>query len=207
MAITNYTELTTAIANWLDDATLTSRIPEFIALAEAKINDDVRIRSMEKRSISTLTTADRYQTLPARFAQAKRLWLLTSPITVVAFVGSSQLANYYSTSSGKPLYYTITANEIELNRISDSAYTAEMVYWQKVSPISVSNQTNVIITEYPNIYLYGSLSESAPYIDDQEKINLWAQLYENAVELANLAARDATVPHGPIRAITNAGRP
>lgn len=207
MAITNYTELTAAMANWLDDATLTARIPEFIALAEAKINDDLRIRSMEKRSISTLTTSDRYQTLPARFAQAKRLWLLTSPITIVAFVGASQLANYYSTSSGKPLYYTITANEIELNRISDSAYTAEMVYWQKVSAISASNQTNVVITEYPNIYLYGALAESAPYIDDPERIALWVQLYEKGVALANQASKDATVPHGPIRAITNAGRP
>ena len=38
MAISNYTELKTAVANWLDRDDLTDRIPEFIALAESRFN-------------------------------------------------------------------------------------------------------------------------------------------------------------------------
>ena len=43
MAIGTYAELKTAVANWLDRDDLTDRIPEFIALAEAKMNRNLRI--------------------------------------------------------------------------------------------------------------------------------------------------------------------
>ena len=40
MAITTYAELKTAISNWLDRTDLDDRIPEFIALAEARHRRD-----------------------------------------------------------------------------------------------------------------------------------------------------------------------
>lgn len=47
MAISTYAELKTAVANWLHDSNLTTRIPEFIALAEDRINQRVRVKAME----------------------------------------------------------------------------------------------------------------------------------------------------------------
>ena len=47
MAISTFAELKTAAANWLDRSDLTDRIPEFIALAEARFNRVLRIRDME----------------------------------------------------------------------------------------------------------------------------------------------------------------
>ena len=43
MAISTFAELKTAAANWLDRSDLTDRIPEFIALAEARFNRILRI--------------------------------------------------------------------------------------------------------------------------------------------------------------------
>lgn len=206
MAITTYNELVTAIANWLDDTTLTARIPEFIALAETQINDDLRIRSMEKRATSTLTTADRYQTLPTKFAQAKRLWLMTTPITEMLYVPPSRLIEFYASSSGKPIFYTVSGNEFEMNRKSDSAYTMETLFWQKVTPISASNATNSVITEYPNIYLYASLVAAGGYLVDDERIPLWKSLYDEGVRKANMAANRSGLTTGS-RYIASAGRP
>ena len=47
MAITTYVELQAAAANWLVRADLTTRIPEFIALAEARLNRTLRARLAE----------------------------------------------------------------------------------------------------------------------------------------------------------------
>ena len=47
MAITIYSELKTAVANFLSRSDLTSRIPEFITLGEDRIGKDLRIRAME----------------------------------------------------------------------------------------------------------------------------------------------------------------
>lgn len=48
MAIGQFSELKTAIENWLGDPNLTSRIPEFVSLAEDDFHLKLRIRAMER---------------------------------------------------------------------------------------------------------------------------------------------------------------
>ena len=61
MAISTYSELQTAVANWLDRDDLSARIPEFVALAETRMNRVLRIRIMEKEQIlSTIGGSKRY---------------------------------------------------------------------------------------------------------------------------------------------------
>jgi hypothetical protein len=64
MAISTYTELKTAIANFLARDDLTSVIPDFIQLAEATMSRELETRSQEKRATATLTSGDEYIALP-----------------------------------------------------------------------------------------------------------------------------------------------
>lgn len=50
MAISQYSELKTAVANWLGRSDLTSRIPEFIGLAEDRVYQRLRLRAMETQA-------------------------------------------------------------------------------------------------------------------------------------------------------------
>ena len=52
MAITNYTQLQSSIASWLLRDDLTAVIPDFITLAEAQFNREIRNRKMIKRARS-----------------------------------------------------------------------------------------------------------------------------------------------------------
>jgi len=45
--ITDYASLQAEVAGWLARADLTSQIPTFIQLAEARFNRDVRVREMQ----------------------------------------------------------------------------------------------------------------------------------------------------------------
>ena len=67
MAISTKAELHTAVANWLNRSDLTSRIPEFIELAEAGFNRNLRTRQMLSRS--TTTTSAQYISLPSDFLE------------------------------------------------------------------------------------------------------------------------------------------
>src|SRR4051794_17865696 len=51
MSITTYTELQTAIGNWLDHSLFSARYPDFIALFEATANRKLRVRQMEATTI------------------------------------------------------------------------------------------------------------------------------------------------------------
>ena len=80
MALSTFTELKEAVADWLDRSDLTARIPDFIALAEARINRELRIRPMEVRSTMYTTVDQQYFNLPGGYIQMRNICLLyTSP--------------------------------------------------------------------------------------------------------------------------------
>ena len=56
MSISTYSELKTAVENWLDRADLTERVPEFISLGEARIARRLRVRGIEQRSTTPLVS-------------------------------------------------------------------------------------------------------------------------------------------------------
>ena len=65
MALTTYDELKSSIADFLDRDDLTTVIPDFITLAETKMNREIRHWRMEKRATAVLDT--QYSALPNDF--------------------------------------------------------------------------------------------------------------------------------------------
>jgi len=72
-------------------------------------------------------------------------------------------------STGRPNFFTIVGNEIQLDRVPDSEYTLEIQYYRKATPLSDSNQTNDILTNHPSIYLFGALVALFSYSLDIEQ--------------------------------------
>lgn len=56
--------------------------------------------------------------------------------------------------------------------------------------LGLDNQVNYVLTNHPDLYFYGSLLHSAPYLDDDQRLGTWASFYQNAVESINLRARE-----------------
>ena len=79
MAIGTYSELQTAIGNWLGRDDLTDRIPEFIDLAEARLSRELETREQEKRATVTTTANDQYIALPTGLREIRHVQLNTSP--------------------------------------------------------------------------------------------------------------------------------
>jgi hypothetical protein len=63
----------------------------------------------------------------------------------------------------------------------DAAYTAEIVYFANLNKLSASVATNFLLTSSPDAYLYGALLQAAPYLQDDARIQVWATLYERAL--------------------------
>jgi hypothetical protein len=86
-----------------------------------------------------------------------------------------------SDATGKPIYYSIMQNNIEFAPAPDGDYTIEIVYYQKVPALS-SNSTNWLLTDHPDAYLYGTLMHSAPYLQADERIGVWAGKYQQVIQ-------------------------
>jgi hypothetical protein len=198
VSITNYTELKSSLADWINRTDLTSQIPDFIMLAEHRMNGDVRIKEMEDRQTASASTSSRYLALPTRFLEMKRLQLNTSPVHILQFVPHQQIEDYYRSGPDEPDYYTIIGSEIEFDTTPDSAYTVEMSLWVQCDALSASVATNAILTNYPNIYLYASMLEAEIYMQNDARAALWEQKYIDAVEIANKKDRAGRWSAGPL---------
>jgi len=176
MAISTYSELQTAVANWLDRDDLTARIPEFITLCEARFNRSLRIRAMETLDISVDTVAGTGTVaLPTGYVQMRDISLITSPLTQLQYL-TPEIMNRLNSGSltGKPETYTIIANNILFGPTPDSAYDISMLYYKTFDALTDAAPTNWVITNAPDVYLYGALLEAEPFLMNDQRVQLWA---------------------------------
>jgi hypothetical protein len=155
MAISTYTELLAAGANWLARDDLTSRIPEFIVLCEAKLNRSLFVRQMETRSTTSADTTDdepEFISLPSDFQSMRRIRL--SGVTGkprLQFLSGTQADEFRygsDNSAAQPTHFTIMGDELELIPTPDDDYAIEMVYRKNI-PALATNSTNWLLTLAP----------------------------------------------------------
>ena len=84
-----------------------------------------------------------------------------------------------------------TENQFEFFPSPDGSYGVELLYYQRVPALSDSNTTNWLLTEAPDVYLYGSLVHSAPYLADDARTAVWAQIFGAAMQRLNQSSDEA----------------
>src|SRR5688500_17882186 len=112
MANGTYTELQTAVENFLDRSDLDSRIPEFISLCEETLNRRLRIRAMETRA--TTTVAEEYIALPSDFLEMRNFQLNTNPKQTLRLVTPEYIDTFWAGSTtGLPKVFSFIGGEIQ----------------------------------------------------------------------------------------------
>ena len=214
MALTNLTELKSAIADEIhvDDA-LNTRLEDFIRRAEAKINRRLRLREQEQllEIDYPVTTTDRFLTLPARFLEllsmaSKWAGKPDGYYRNMRFVPPADIVRYYSISRSRPTHFTLR-NAIELNTLPDVDYTLRMHYLQGWD--LVTDGSNWLLTNFPDVYLYGALYEATAHIQDDKRLIVWKSAFEQALQEAELHAQrsrdDATLSTSELARISHSG--
>lgn len=184
MAITTYAELKTAIANWLARSDLTSEIDDFIDLAEAEYNRDLRIRGMETSTSFTIDSEQ--EDLPTGFLGV-RSFVITSTTNKTILQYMSPFHQFHTqggSTTGTPRAYSIEGSKFRFSPSPDASYTATLVYYKAITSLSSSNTTNDILTYHPELYLYGSLYHATNFIRgiDPDTVAHWEKLYKVAIE-------------------------
>jgi len=181
MAISTYSELKTAVANWLDRSDLTDIIPDFIVLAETRHKRDFKIRRMETRVTANTIADTEYYTLPDDYIAMRNIKLNSDPKTALEYLTPEIMDRLQAGSStGKPKAYSIKGNTIQLRPLPDGVYEIEISYYKTFAALSDSNTTNDMLTHHPDAYLYAVLLEAEPYLQNDKRVTLWLQAYEIA---------------------------
>lgn len=205
--IFDYASLQSAVTEYLardQDATLIARIPTFIQLAEAKFNRQLFVRQMEQRATALVNLASgepEFISLPSDFQSMRRVRL--SSVTgkpALEFKSGTQIDEYRFETfnvSGRPRYFTVFGDELEIAPTPDAAYTIEMVYRRSIPPLAESD-LNWLLALAPDLYLYGALLESAPYIKEDGRIQTWGLGFTAALSDLNNLGLTSTFNAGPM---------
>lgn len=185
MAISTYSGLKTAVAAWLNRANLTAEIPDFIALGESDIRNDVRVRSMQVLTTGTLT--GEALTLPDRFLEAQRLYVSDKKkeYRTPEQYQDARVAN------GLTDIFTHIGEQIYVLRGADGdAYS--LLYWQSFEALAADEDTNWLLTNAPDVYLWAACRQAAIYLKDDAEIAKMEGLYAASVARINSREKKAS---------------
>ena len=192
MAISTFSELKTAAANWLHRDGLTSRIPEFITLAESRIHygskdpqfpsEPLRIRNMQQRDSGTVSSGS--ITIPTGYLETIRLTITVGGKNkALAYMPVVESA-YYETETSEASFFTVVNGAIKVGGSGGgTGYVHD--YYKALDALSDAAPTNWLITNAPNAYLYGTLIEAMPFIGRDERLNTWYRMFAAAINGLN----------------------
>jgi len=189
MALDNYSNLKIAIESWSHRGDIKDKVDDFIDIAETEMysNSDtsLRVRSMVSTSAGVTSTADRFQALPAGFLEPRRYdFDISGSRPTIDYVTPASM--FIRSGVGTPSIYTVTS-QIEYDVVPEIEYDTNLIFYGKLPALSDADPINLILTDYPNVYLYGSLWALNQWAEVDENIIKYRQLFLGAIDGANRA--------------------
>jgi hypothetical protein len=197
-AFTSYDNLKTNIADYLARSDLTEKIPMFVSLAEKRLNRDLRLRQTLQQSTYSLTSGYKVPT-PADFLEMKDIHIDANPVVNLNFKTVSQFYRLSNVSgSGVPINYTLVSDNFMLAPRPTGSSTINMTYYKVPKVLSDTNPSNEYLEACPDLLLYASLTEAAPFLMDDARINTWESLYTRGLTSITKSDEQSEFPAQPL---------
>jgi hypothetical protein len=181
-----YSELVSTIGAWLNDVQTEQSVPTFIRLAEAQINRalaDAGITGATQRATATIDAE--YAAAPSDLAFPSSARRSTGEgVEIISLASMERLKTACPDETGAPRYLTYVGGETPLRfwPVPDGAYTIELIYQARLEPLGADEATNWVLTDHPDVYLYGALVQSAPFLGEDARLSAWGGLYTAALD-------------------------
>lgn len=161
----NYTDISAKVADWINRGDLSTRIPDFIALAEERMNRALRVRQMESSLAATAIT-NNLITPAADVIDVKALWVPNyerTPLKPQTL--ESVIAGGYQ---GLPTMYAWDGADLRF----DGAGDVQGVLYVKI-PALATALTNWVSEGPWSLYLWGALMEASLFVKDSASAATW----------------------------------
>jgi hypothetical protein len=194
-ATMTYTSLVEDVQNYLErgasssvDPMVFDQIPRLIALAETRIAVELKVLGFKRVVTGTLTAGVAAYDKPERWRETLSINIGTG----ATFENRKQLfARSYEylvayhpdrTATDEPEFYAdYDYDHWLIAPTPDQDYPWEISYYEKLQQLDSSNETNWLTDIAPQLLLYATLLEAAPFLKNDERVATWQQLYDRAM--------------------------
>lgn len=184
--VLTYDSLTSSVLQYLErsDAAVIEAIPTFITLCEFEIAQQIKTLGQQQVVNSTMTINNAILPKPAR-------WRKTVSFNVTGSSGTPSpvyvrkyeyLLNYNTGgTTGLPLYYSdYDYDHWLVSPTPDDDYPFQVLFYERLQPLSSTNQTNWLTQNAPNAMLYGTLLQAMPFLKNDQR-TIFQQKYQEAM--------------------------
>jgi hypothetical protein len=184
--VLTYDSLTSTVLQYLErsDKATTDAIPTFITLAEFEIAEQIKTLGQLQISESTMTIANPVLPKPARWRKTVSMNVTVNGAKQPVYLRKYEyLKNYWPDASDTdvPLFYADTDwDHWYLAPTPAANYQFEVLYYERISPLSSTNQTNWITQNAPNAMLFGTLLQAMPFLKNDQR-QIFQQKYTEAL--------------------------
>ena len=185
--VLTYDSLTSTVLQYLErnDAAVVNAIPVFITLAEFEIAEQIKTLGQLQIAESTMTAADPLLQKPARGRKTVSMSVTVNGVKQPVLLRKYEyLKNYWpdSTQTDVPLFYADTNwDHWYLAPTPDQAYDFEVLYYERLAPLSSTNQTNWLTQNAPNAMLFGTLLQAMPFLKNDQR-QIFQQKYTESLQ-------------------------
>lgn len=187
--IGTYSDLLEMIPLWLDRDDLDDQITRFISLIEPSLNR--RLRTLNQEVRATWVVSSESMALPADFRMIRVLKVGGEHGRELRNVSPNNAAIEYTDAKGFITGYYVSNRTLILVPPPEEETTLSAIYYTRLASLTLSDQTNWLLQEHPDVYVWGALQQAAIFIRDPEAISACGDLYEQAVsEVIQASRRD-----------------
>lgn len=181
----NYLELVAAGQAYADryDQEVVDNMDNFLRFAEARINRLLKVREQSKRARLQTVDEQEYYPLPTDFAGMRDINIVTpgadggESVRTYTYLNPEQM-NIKSAQTTNGLWYTVIADQLQIAPIQAAGSQIEIIYYQRLFPLTRDNPTNWLSNSFPDIYLAALMLEIEAFVKNDQSVMLWESKFK-----------------------------
>ena len=185
--VMTYDSLTATVLQYLErkDAAVVDAIPTFISLTEFEVAQEIKTLGQLQIAESAMTAANPVLQKPARWRKTVSMNVVVNGARQPVYLRKYEYLKSYWPDSSKtsvPEYYADTDwDHWYVAPTPDSAYNFEVLYYERIEPLSSTNQTNWLTQNAPNAMLFGTLLQAMPFLKNDQRV-IFQQKYSESLQ-------------------------
>ena len=164
------------------DAIVYEQLPRLVTLGERRIARELKVQGFIRAVTTLLQAGNPVYRKPDRWRDTISIVINGTPIFGRPY---EACRNYWPDESQQklPEYYADYDYQHWLLVPTPTAgLTMEVLYYEQPAFLGDDNQTNWLTEYAPDLLLYATLLESAPFLKKDERLQVWQTMYDRAAQ-------------------------
>jgi hypothetical protein len=203
----NYSEIRTTALAYIDrasDQETLDNFDNFMRVVESRVNSKLLTKQMTAVASTPIIDGVRFYALPDDFLSERSIAIANDAVLPtkrpLAYLAPEHMD--IRNANGVDIdAYTIVGSNLQISSsqaTTDGTKFIEIIYYKRILPLTTLNPTNWLSLRYPEVYVFGLMTEMNAFVKDADATQLWDTRFKEALDTIDLQEVRATWSGNPL---------